>query len=220
MTLDKNPEKIHTMFNLISEKYDFINDLMSFGTQKFIKSCCIKNLEIKSGDSVLDLCCGTGDLAGMIKNRGANVTGIDFSEKMLDIAKDRFSDICWLQGDVTNLPFPDESFDYVVMGFGLRNIRNAEKAIEETYRVLKPNGKFMHIDFGEKNFLSSIYDKVTPLLVKFFTENSFAYSYLIQSKREFLSPDELIKDFESKGFKFQKRKDYLFSVISCQIMKK
>lgn len=218
--VEKSPQAIQTMFNMLAEKYDKINDIMSFGTHWCVKSACIKSLGIHPHDNILDLCCGTGDLAGLIKKiqSQACVTGIDFSEKMLDIASDKYCDIRFFQGDATNLPYEDNSFDIVTMAFGLRNIQNAEKAVEEVYRVLKPNGKFLHLDFGEKNIISKIYDKITPLIVSRFTDNTSAYSYLVKSRQIFPLPDELIKDFESKGFKLLKRKDYLFGVISSQIM--
>lgn len=216
----KTPEAIHTMFNMIAKRYDMINNIMSFGTHLGVKSACIKSLDIKPHDNVLDLCCGTGDLAGLIKKiqPQACVTGIDFSENMLDIAKDKYTNVQFFQGDATSLPYEDNTFDIVTMGFGLRNIQNAEKAVEEVYRILKPNGKFLHLDFGEKNLISKIYDKLTPLIVSRFTDNAPAYSYLIKSRQIFPIPAELIKDFESKGFKLYKRKDYLFGVISSQIM--
>lgn len=216
----KTPEAIHTMFNMIAKRYDMINNIMSFGTHLGVKSACIKSLDIKPHDNVLDLCCGTGDLAGLIKKiqPQACVTGIDFSENMLDIAKDKYTNVQFFQGDATSLPYEDNTFNIVTMGFGLRNIQNAEKAVEEVYRILKPNGKFLHLDFGEKNLISKIYDKLTPLIVSRFTDNAPAYSYLIKSRQIFPIPAELIKDFESKGFKLYKRKDYLFGVISSQIM--
>ena len=139
---------------------------------------------------------------------------------MLDIAKDKIQDVQFTQGDGTALPFDDCTFDIVSMGFGLRNIQNPEKAIEEVYRVLRPNGLFLHIDFGEKNWASRGFDSFLPIIIKFLSNNSYAYSYLIKSKQAFLTPSDLIKDFESKGFVFYKRKDFLFKVISCQIMRK
>ncbi len=224
MTPDKTPETIHIMFNMISEKYDYINNVISFGTHNYVKYRCIKSLNIKPHDNVIDLCCGTGDMARIIKQLqpDACVTGIDFSEKMLVIAKNKppKGKIRYLQGDVTNLPYKDNSFDIITMGFGLRNILNAEKAVEEVYRILRPQGSFLHLDFGRKNFVSKIYDKITPVLTRMFTENASAYSYLIASKEEFPPPEDLIKDFESKGFKLKKREDYLFGVISSQIMTK
>ena len=99
-------------------------------------------MNIKPHNNVIDLCCGTGDLAIFVKEiqPEANVVGIDFSEKMLEIANNKNSSnkIQYLQGDVTNLPYADDTFDFVVMGFGLRNILNAEKAVDEAYRILKP----------------------------------------------------------------------------------
>lgn len=222
--LDKTPETIHKMFNLVSSKYDFVNNAMSFGTHNYVKYFCIKSLNIKPYSNILDLCCGTGDLAGLAKKIQplANVTGIDFSEKMLEIAKEKYQgkQIQFFQGDVTNLPYDDNSIDIITMGFGLRNICNAEKAVQEVYRVLKPNGSFLHIDFGKKNIASKIYDILTPVLIRFLTDNAEAYSYLIKSKEMFPEPEDLIKDFESKGFKLKQRRDYLFSVISSQIMTK
>lgn len=222
MTLDKTPEIIRTMFNMIADKYDFVNNAMSFGTQNYVKNQSIKLLEIPHHAKVIDLCCGTGDLSKIVKKQSptALVTGIDFSDRMISIAKTRVQEVEFLQGDVTNLPYSDESFDFAIMGFGLRNILNAEKAIEEVYRILKSGGYFLHLDFGKKNFASKIYDLLTPILIRLFTENREAYSYLIKSKQEFPTPDDLIKDFESKGFKFVQRKDFLCGVISVQVLQK
>lgn len=222
MTLDKTPETIRTMFNMIADKYDFVNNAMSFGTQNYVKNQSIKLLEIPHHAKVIDLCCGTGDLSKIVKKQSSTalVTGIDFSDRMISIAKTRVQEVEFLQGDVTNLPYSDESFDFAIMGFGLRNILNAEKAIEEVYRILKSGGYFLHLDFGKKNFASKIYDLLTPILIRLFTENREAYSYLIKSKQEFPTPDDLIKDFESKGFKFVQRKDFLCGVISVQVLQK
>lgn len=222
MKLDKKPETIQTMFNMISERYDFINNIISFGTHNIIKKKCVKLLKLNNNFNVLDLCCGTGDLAQNIKKYypNTNVVGVDFSEKMIEISKNKIRNVKFIKGDATNLPFPENTFDVVTMGFGLRNIQNAEKAIEEIYRVLKPSGKFLHLDFGEKNYISKIYNKFILSIIGFFTENKYAYRYLIESKRMFLTPDELINDFEKKGFRFVKRADYIFKTISCQIFEK
>ena len=222
--IDKTPETIRIMFNTISEKYDFMNNIMSFGTHYYVKLKSVQNLNIKANDNSIDLCCGTGDLARIIKNLypTTNVTGIDFSENMIKIAKNKTAKgkIQYFQGDVTNLPHPDNTFDIVTMGFGLRNIQNAEKAVEEVYRILKPQGYFLHIDFGQNNMQSKIFEKITLFLAKIFTENYFSYDYLIKSKQNFPPPESLIKDFESKGFKFVKRKDYISGIISAQILQK
>lgn len=222
--IDKTPETIRIMFNTISEKYDFMNNIMSFGTHYYVKFKSVQNLNIKPNNNIIDLCCGTGDLARIIKNLHptTNVTGIDFSENMIKIAKNKVSNskIQYFQGDVTNLPHPDNTFDIATMGFGLRNIQNAEKAVEEVYRILKPQGYFLHLDFGKTNPLSKIFEQFVLISAKIFTENYSSYNYLIQSKQNFPPPKDLIKDFERKGFKFVKRKDYIFGIISAQIFQK
>ena len=222
MSFDKSPKNIQAMFNIIADRYDFLNNLMSLSTQRYIKYKSIKNLNIKPHDKIIDLCCGTGDLSIIIKQiePQADVTGIDFSDKMLEVAKQKSQNIQYLQGDVTALPYPDNTFDCAVMGFGLRNIQNAEKAVEEAYRILKPGGCFMHLDFGKKNLISKVFDITIPVLTKLFTENYSAYTYLIKSKQIFPEPEDLIKDFESKGFRLKKRQDFLFGVISMQVMVK
>lgn len=222
MSLDKSPQNIQNMFDKIADKYDFMNNIISLGLHNYVKNLSIQNFDYKPHDRILDLCCGTGDLSRFIKKIEplTCITAIDFSENMLSIAKQKSKNIKYVQGDVTDLPFDDNSFDYVTMGFGLRNIANAEKAVEEAYRVTKPGGYFLHLDFGRKNLLSTIFDFGVPILIKIFYNNAIPYSYLIKSKKVFPLPEELIKDFESKGFIFKFRKDYLFGVISCQIMKK
>ena len=222
MTLDKKPENIQKMFNKIAERYDFMNNVISLGMHKYVKYASVKNLNIHPHDRVLDVCCGTGDLSRYLKRVQplACVTGIDFSEKMLEIAKAKSDDIKYVQGDATNLPFEDNSFDFITMGFGLRNISHPEKAVEEVYRVLRPGGQFLHLDFGEKNFTDKIFNAGVPLMTKIFYDGDISYDYLIESKKVFPTPDELIKDFESKGFKLVKRQDYIFGVNSCQILKK
>lgn len=220
---DKSPQTIQKLFNSIASNYDLANNLMSLYTHNYVKYKCIKTLNIKPHENVLDVCCGTGDLIKFILQLQpfAHVSGLDFSENMIKEAKqkNKNNSIRFIKGDATSLPFKDNSFDFITMSFGLRNISNAEKAVEEIYRVLKKGGKFLHLDFGKRNFLSKVYEITTPILTSIIGDSK-AYNYLIQSKRIFPPPQDLIKDFESKGFKLYKKEDYLFEVISAQIMTK
>ena len=222
MTVFKAPEYIQNLFNTIANKYDFMNDIMSFGLHKLIKKDCVKILDITPHSKVLDACTGTGDIAKLIKEYQslAEVIGIDFSDNMLDIARIKNKSIKFEFADITNTNFPDNSFNFITIGFGLRNISNPEKALAEIYRILKPGGKFLHLDFGKKNFISKIFNIFVPALAKIFSKNHDAYSYLIKSKTAFPEPEELINDFEKSGFNFVMRKDYIFGIISMQIMKK
>ena len=124
-----------------------------------------------------------------------------------------------MEGDCTNLPFVGE-FDYVTISFGLRNIQNRELAISQIYKSLKNGGKFLHLDFGNHNFFSKIFEKIVNFLVKILKKDEKSYQYLLQSKDTYPEPSELIKEFEKAGFKFVKRKDFLFGAISAQVMVK
>ena len=222
MTIDKTPEKIKNMFDEISFYYDKMNNYMSLGSHIFVKYLALKELGLKPRTMLLDVCCGTGDFTKLISKffPRVKVIGLDFSEKMLKVAKEKNPKGVFMQGDCTNLSFDDGEFDYVTIGFGLRNIQDRQKAISEIYRVLSENGKFMHLDFGEHNLISKIFDLIVILLAKILKKDWHAYEYLLQSKEDFPSPDKLIQEFENLGFKYVKKCNYLFGVISVQIMQK
>lgn len=222
MTIDKTPEKIKNMFDEISFYYDQMNNYMSLGSHIFVKYLALKELGLKPRTMLLDVCCGTGDFTKLISKffPRVKVIGLDFSEKMLKVAKEKNPKGVFMQGDCTNLSFDDGEFDYVTIGFGLRNIQDRQKAISEIYRVLSKNGKFMHLDFGEHNLISKIFDLIVILLAKILKKDWHAYEYLLQSKEDFPAPDKLIQEFENLGFKYVKKCNYLFGVISVQIMQK
>lgn len=222
MTFDKEPQKIKNMFDEISVYYDSMNNFISLGTHFVLKYLCVKELELKPRSMVLDLCCGTGDFTKIISIYfpRVKVIGLDFSEKMLKIAKSKNPKGVFMQGDCTHLPFEYGEFDYITMGFGLRNISDRQKAISECYRVLDKGGKFLHLDFGEHNFTSKIFNIIVPFFARVLNKNSQHYKYLLSSKEQFPAPDNLIREFEECGFKYVKRCDYLFGAISAQIMQK
>ncbi len=218
--INKDPENIKNMFNEISSYYDEMNNLISLGTHKIIKFLALKNLNIKANTMILDLCCGTGDFTRIITKiqPKARVIGIDNSEKMLKLARIKNPKKAFNIGDCTKLSFKDEEFDYITIGFGLRNIQDRSKAIDEIYRTLKKGGKFLHLDFGKHNFVSNIFGFLVSLIAKFKNVNAQSYQYLLNSKEIYPEPNELISEFCEHGFKFVKRMDFMFGVISAQIM--
>lgn len=217
--MDKSPQKIKEMFNQIAEKYDFNNNLISFGLHKLVKNFAIKNH--KFSGKCLDLCTGTGDIAYLLYKQNCEVIGLDFSENMLSIAKFKYPNIKFIEGDCTNLPFEDNSFDTVTISFGLRNIENYDKALDEIYRVLKPDGIFFHLDFCKNNILANIiYDFVIPKLVKIFYRNNLPYKYLVQSKKDFFNNNILKEIFEKHHFIHKKTNIYLLGMISGIFCKK
>ena len=222
MSSDKNPQKVQSMFDEVSEYYDLMNNLMSFGSHHILRFLAIKELNIKPRSNVLDTCCGTGDFVRVIKKLAprAKVLGLDFSAGMVKLAKKKNPKGTFMVGNCTDLPFGDSEFDYVTNGFGLRNIEDSEKALDEINRVLKKGGKFLHMDFGYHNIFWSVLDICVPVLVKLLKKNSAPYSYLLKTKSEFPEPDELVKQFEQHGFRSLKIRNYLLGTISVQIMEK
>lgn len=204
------------MFNKIAKVYDFNNNVMSLGQHIRIKKQSVKFLNAHNV-KVLDLCTGTGDIAGFI-DKSCKVIGVDFSDKMLEIARKKYPWINFIEGDCTNLPFEDNYFDVVTISFGLRNIENYDNALDEIYRVLKPNGLFMHLDFGKKNILGDIlFDIIVPHLVKIFYKDNLPYEYLVKSKQMFFNENALIELFAQHNLKIKEKHSMLFGGASCQI---
>jgi demethylmenaquinone methyltransferase/2-methoxy-6-polyprenyl-1,4-benzoquinol methylase len=152
----------------------------------------------KSGERALDLCCGTGDISFALAKNGAETIGLDFSEKMLEVAvarqrhlKSEISNLKFLQGDAQQLPFSDNSFDAVTVGYGLRNLSNLDRGLDEMIRVAKPGGRIVILDFGKPpNFLwRKIYFAhlrcSVPLIGLLFCGNSQAYAYILESLKHY-----------------------------------
>lgn len=226
MTCNKNPQKITKMFDEISSYYDKMNNLISLGTHLIIKKTAIKNLKIRPNSYILDLCCGTGDFTKIIANiePSSKIIGLDASENMIKTAKQKNPKKIFIQGDCTRLIFKENEFDYITIGFGLRNIEDRQKAISEIYRTLKPNGKFLHLDFGNHTISGKLFNFLVLAIINcfgiIFNLNKDSYKYLIQSRNEYPEPEKLIKEFENYGFKLIKRKDFFFGAISFQILQK
>ena len=147
--------KVHELFATIARRYDLLNDIMSVGLHRRWK----RRLVELAGEprDVLDLCCGTGDIAMRFQ---ARVVGVDFTEEMLRVAAARgSSETTWIRADALRLPFADNSFDAVSVGYGLRNLADIEQGLREILRVLRPGGKFVTLDFGkpESAIFSALY---------------------------------------------------------------
>lgn len=217
-----NKFPVKNMFDNIADYYDIMNNIISLGTDKIIKKKSIKLMKVYKEARILDLCTGTGDLTEIIQALYSDVkiTAVDFSKNMLDIARKKVNTVEFIEADVTNLPLGDNTFDFVTISYGLRNIFDKEKAILEMYRVLKQGGKILHLDFGEKNLSGKIFEYFVPHLARLLGKDYASYRYLVQSKREFFEPKELIKKFEKNNFRLIKRKDFMFKSISAQVFEK
>lgn len=215
------------MFDNIAKSYDRLNNIISFGRHLSVKKAAIDNLQLKSDSKVLDLCTGTGDIAIYIasKVKEGCVIGVDFSEEMIEIAKKKgqgIDNLAFINADVLDLPFKDEEFDACFISFGLRNLTDLRKGLEEMKRVTKKGGVVVNIDTGKpKGLMGFVYNlfffHIIPLLGLIFSGKLSPYKYLPQSTKKFPIPEELVKIFEEIGFKDVQRYDFLFGAISQQI---
>ena len=188
------PEKVRTMFDRIAPVYDVMNRVMTAGLDQRWRRATVRAV-VEPGDRVLDAACGTGDLAIIAAKAGATVTGLDFSEAMLERARRKSADIDWIRGDLLALPFEDDSFDAATVGFGVRNVADLPGSIVELRRVLRPGGRLGILEItrphGPLRFFYSLwFDRIVPLLGKVLPGGE-AYTYLPASVRRFPGPDDL-----------------------------
>lgn len=151
---ERRAERVEDLFATIAPHYDRINDLQSFGMHRAWKRRLVKMAEVKPAECALDVCCGTGDIATALARAGADTVGFDFSAPMLEVAQQRnqrsqVTNLKFQQGDAQNLPFENDSFDVVTVGYGLRNLASWQRGLEEMHRVAKPGGRMLVLDFGK-----------------------------------------------------------------------
>jgi demethylmenaquinone methyltransferase/2-methoxy-6-polyprenyl-1,4-benzoquinol methylase len=186
----RRAEKVHELFAQIARRYDFLNDVMSAGLHRRWKNRLVELADARPDQKILDLCCGTGDLACRFQ-AGAGVIGVDFTEEMLKIAKVRAKNARFLQADALALPFRDDIFDVVSVGYGLRNLADLERGLREIHRVLRRGGKFLSLDFGkpESPALRKLYFSylrtVLPLLGRIYCGDPDTHGYILASLQEF-----------------------------------
>ena len=219
------------IFNDISKSYDFLNHFLSLGIDIIWRKKFIKTLCIKENDNILDVATGTGDVAFTIrKNYNVSITGLDLSKKMLDIAEKKarkldFRDITFIEGDAEEIPFDDNTFDILVISYGLRNLSDYNKGIAEFRRVLKKDGELGILEFFEpkSSFVSKVFkfyfNKILPRIASFFS-NSKAYRYLPESVQNFKSHKELEQNLKDAGFKNISIHNLTFGITSIINAKK
>lgn len=197
---EQRAEKVHALFSAIARRYDLINDIQSFGMHRGWKKRLVALASVKSGDNVLDICCGTGDVAFAFATQGVKSTGLDFTEEMIAVAEQRREAMnqqaaktnpAFVHGDAMNLPFADSSFDAVTVGYGLRNLANWEKGLSEMVRVAKSGARVVVLDFGKPDnaLWRTIYFGYLRLCVPvyglLFAGRASAYAYILESLRHY-----------------------------------
>jgi demethylmenaquinone methyltransferase / 2-methoxy-6-polyprenyl-1,4-benzoquinol methylase len=196
-------DEVRGMFDRIAPVYDAMNRLMTAGLDRRWRRLTVREV-VWPGDRVLDLCCGTGDLAVEAERRGGRVVGLDFSERMLERARRKSGTIEWVQGDALALPFGDADFDVVTVGFGVRNFADLDAGLREAHRVLRPGGKISVLEITRprgllRPFFRLWFDVFVPLAGKILPGGR-AYTYLPASVRRFPGPEDLAALLTTAGF--------------------
>jgi len=205
--------QVNRMFDRVAGRYDALNSLMTAGLHHRWRNRAAAQAGLEPGDSALDVCCGTGDLALELSSRvspGGHVVGCDFSEPMLDLAREKAAErsvpgVRFEWADALELPYDGERFDAVTVGFGVRNLADLDRGLREMARVLKPGGRAVILEITQPTrpplslFYSLWFDRIVPLLGAV-SSNPEAYSYLPESVRSFPSPHGLAEKMDAAGF--------------------
>lgn len=188
--------KVGDLFRRIARRYDFINDIQSFGLHRLWKRRVARLAGVAPGQKALDVCCGTGDLSMLLASAGAQTIGVDFTPAMLDVARQRLQrlaakkprlDLTFCLADALKLPFDDGQFDAVTIGYGLRNLADWREGLREIWRVTKPSGRIVVLDFGKPQnriwrwlFFQYLQWGV-PIYGLLFCGDAAAYAYILES---------------------------------------
>ena len=203
---------VKRVFDQVYDQYDLMNDIMSLGVHRLWKKNLLNMMNPLPNHKLVDVACGTGDIAKLFLenvNKSSQITCIDPNKGMIKKGKEKlnkYKNLNWIIASAEKLPIIENSFDFYTISFGLRNTKNLNKALEEAYRVLKPGGRFLCLEFSKiqnlgLNLIYKNYSKAIPSLGKLIVGEKQPYEYLIKSIENFVNQDELIYLMEENNFK-------------------
>ena len=215
MDAESKQKHVHEVFESIAPKYDLMNNIISFRRHKSWRRFTMRKMNMQPGQTALDLCCGTCDwtIALAKASSGGKVVGLDFSRNMLDIGQAKVDKLALgnqielVQGNAMDLPFEDNSFDYVTIGFGLRNVPDVVKTLKEMRRVVKPGGMIVCLEMSKptwqpfKGIYYFYFEKVMPLLGKWVAKRYEQYQWLPESLASFPDLQALAEMFRDVGMR-------------------
>ncbi len=202
---------VQNVFNQVYDRYDLMNDFMSLGIHRLWKKSLLNMMNPSSNQNLIDVACGTGDIAKLFVkhvNKLSRIACVDPNKGMISKGKEKlsmFKNINWIISPAEKIPLSDNLFDFYTISFGLRNTANIDKALSEAYRVLKPGGRFLCLEFSKiqntnLETLYKNYSKLIPSIGKFVVGEKQPYEYLIKSIEDFLNQEELIDSMVKNNF--------------------
>lgn len=211
VSAEEKTERVTGVFEKVASRYDVMNDVMSLGIHRLWKKRFVDSLPLRQNGVYLDVAGGTGDIAQSISKRlkffgvHANLTVSDINPAMIEVGQKRYPELEWLLANAEELPLEDNSVDVYTIAFGLRNVTQKERALQEAFRVLKPGGKFSCLEFSQVHSpLQKIYDfysfHIIPKMGEWIARDKDSYQYLSESIRTFLTRDELLGLMKQVGF--------------------
>jgi demethylmenaquinone methyltransferase/2-methoxy-6-polyprenyl-1,4-benzoquinol methylase len=209
---EERAAKVGELFATIARRYDLINDIQSFWLHRAWKRRLLRMAELHAGERALDLCCGTGDLALALAARGVQTVGLDFSEPMLEVAREKSkvqspkSKVEFVHGDAQKIPFPDKSFDLLTIGYGLRNLADLDAGLRDMFRVTKPGGRLLVLEFGKpdnalwRGIYFTYLKLFLPVFGKLFCGNAAAYAYILESLKHYPAQRGVAEKMRAQGW--------------------
>ena len=216
---------VQNVFNQVYDKYDLMNDFMSLGIHRLWKKDLIHMMNPSRNQKLIDVACGTGDVANLFLkhvNENSYITCVDPNKGMVNKGKEKlikYKNLNWMIASAEKLPILDNSYDFYTISFGLRNTKNLNKALTEAYRVLKPGGRYLCLEFSkiQNENLNSIYknySKLIPIIGKFIVGDKEPYEYLTKSIGNFVNQEELVDLMKINGFKKCKYRNLSGGIVS------
>ena len=203
---------VQNVFDQVYDQYDLMNDFMSLGIHRLWKKDLLNMMNASTNQNLIDVACGTGDIAKLYLNnvnKNAEITCVDPNKGMIKKGQDKlnkFKNLKWIISTAEKLPVTNNSYDFYTISFGLRNTKNLNKALSEAYRVLKPGGRYLCLEFSKiqnqnLDFIYKTYSKLIPTIGKFIVGEKKPYEYLIKSIENFINQEELLDLMKKNNFK-------------------
>ena len=216
---------VESVFDKVYDQYDLMNDFMSLGVHRLWKKSLLNMMNPSTNQKLIDVACGTGDIAKLFlqnTNQNAKVTCVDPNKRMIEKGKDKlnnYKNLNWIVAPAEKLPITKNSFDFYTISFGLRNTKNLDKALSEAYRVLKPGGRYLCLEFSKiqnsnLDLIYKNYSKLIPIVGQFIVGQKEPYEYLVKSIEEFINQEELLDLIKKNDFQKCSYRNFSGGIVS------